>query len=187
MNLSQKPMSAVVGISLALFVAIGAEPVGAADQQIMHSSHKSPGPGKPAHVGAVISIAGAVASKADVKLIKVIDPAQVTSHFLSVPPGNRFVGTEFRIVSTGSSPFASADSALSVTVTGSNNRVYKSTASTAYTSNTTGCINLDNEIDALPKGKSVTGCVNFTVPTGVTVTKVVYHAAGGTTGQWDVP
>jgi hypothetical protein len=178
----------VVGLPIALTVAMGAGQAGASVHRVSHASHKTSGSKKSAstgHIGTTIGINGAAGAKANVTLVKIIDPAQVASQFASAPPGGRFVATEFRLVGTGANLFASADSTLSVTVAGSNKQVYKSVKSTAYSSNDAGCKNLSNEKAAIARGQAVTGCVNFTLPTGVTVSKVVYDEAGGSKGQWD--
>jgi hypothetical protein len=51
-----------------------------------------------------------------------------------------------------------------------------------------GLIYIGDDVSSsrLPSGHSTTGCVNFTIPTGVTVTKVLYDPPKGTKGQWDV-
>jgi hypothetical protein len=182
MNRTLKSVIATVGVLVPLSVVIVA---GAADATVTHasrSSHKAP---KSGHIGTTIAISGAAGSKANITLVKIIDPAQAAGQLISAPDGSRFVSTEFRLTGSGSNLFASADSVLSVTITGSNNQIYKSVKSAAYSSNITGCKNLSQEKAAISRGQSVTGCVNFTVPSGVTVSKVVYNEAGGTKGQWD--
>ena len=177
----------VVAVPIALTITMAVAEAGASVHRVSHAKHKSSGSKKSATaspIGATIDINGAAGARANVTLVKIIDPAQIASQFTSAPAGSRFVATEFRLVGSGANPFASADSVLSVTVTGSNNQVYKSVKSAAYSSNDTGCKNLSNEKAAISRGQSVTGCVNFTLRTGVTVSKVVYDEAGGSKGQW---
>jgi hypothetical protein len=189
MNRTLKSVMVVVGVPIALNIVVAVGEAGASVHQVSHAKHKSSGSRKSATtgpVGATIDISGAAGAKANVTLVKIIDPGHIASQFISAPAGSRFVATEFRLVGSGANLFASADSVLSVTVTGSNNQVYKSVKSTAYSSNDTGCKNLSNEKAAISRGQSVTGCVNFTLPTGVTVSKVAYDEAGGSKGLWNV-
>jgi len=182
MNRTLKSVAATVGVSLTFSAAIVVGSAGATVNHASRSSHKA---SKSGHIGTTIAISGAAGSKANITLVKIVDPAHAASQFISSPSGSRFVSTEFRLVGSGSNLFASADSVLSVTITGSNNEIYKSVKSAAYSSNITGCKNLSQEKTAISHGQSVTGCVNFTVPSGVTVSKVVYAEAGGTKGEWD--
>jgi hypothetical protein len=182
MNRTLKPAIAMMGVFVPLGVVIFAGSAGAVVTHASRASHKAV---KSGHIGTTIAISGAAGSKANITLVKIIDPAQAAGQFISAPAGSRFVSTELRLTGSGSNLFASADSVLSVTITGSNDKIYKSVKSAAYSSNITGCKNLSQEKAAISRGQSVTGCVNVTVPSGVTVSKVIYDEAGGTKGQWD--
>lgn len=97
---------------------------------------------------------------------------------------DRFVGAEFTITDKGSKPL-SDDANSDASVVGSNNQSYSSGFA-----NISGCTNFNSGSFALQPGQSATGCVSFTVPTGVAVTKVEWSPSGGFTSsfvQWAVP
>jgi hypothetical protein len=180
--------TATLGVLITLGVAIPAGPSAAAGIRAMPSSAKSVKISPQAEpVGTTIAIKGAAGSKADVTLVQIIDPARATGVLSSVPAGDRLVGARFRLVGEGLNLFASADSSINTTVTGTNGRSYKSAQSeVTYVANIAGCVNIANERAAIGRGQSVSGCVIFTVPTGIKLAKVVYREPGGTTGQWNV-
>jgi hypothetical protein len=139
--------------------------------------------------GAALTLSDGSGGKATVTLIKIIDPAHGTNPYATPAAGRRFVASKFEIASTGSSPWAAADSVIEVSMVGSNRKTYTATGSSISTNSETvdvvGCKSFTNQFAALPAGRSETGCVVVEVPTGVKVTKVVYQTPGGT-AKWSV-
>ncbi len=120
-----------------------------------------------------------------VQLVQVTDPASPATPTVTTPgAGDRFVAAEFTIADTGSKPL-SDDANSDVTVVGSNNQTYRAGFATI-----SGCTNFNSGSFALQPGESVTGCVVFTVPNGVSVAKVEWSPSGGFTShfvEWSVP
>lgn len=141
-------------------------------------------PAGTAHVGSTVAVSDGSGSDANVTLTQVIDPASGADQVTTPDPGKRFVGVEMTIANTGSKTLS--DNANSATnVQGSDNQTY-----TADFDSISECTNFNNGDYTLAKGASVTGCVTFQIPTGVTVKQVQFQPtgfSGGVTGQWQVP
>jgi hypothetical protein len=136
-----------------------------------------------AHVGSTVAVSSGN-DKANVTLNQVIDPATGSDQFTNPDAGKRFVGVGVTIVNTGSSTI-NDDANSTVSVQGSDNQTY-----TADFSGISGCTNFNSGSYTLAPGASVTGCVTFQVPTGVSVSKVQFQPtgfSGGVTGEWKVP
>jgi hypothetical protein len=103
----------------------------------------------------------------------VIDPAQTGNQYLTPGAGKRFVGVEIQITNE-SKGTDSNDANNNTSVVGSNKQVY-----TADFNSISECTNFSNGQYALPDHSSEVGCVNFQVPTGVTVAKVEYNPNSG--------
>jgi hypothetical protein len=130
--------------------------------------------------------------KVEITLLKLIDPGQDSSQFASPSPaGTRYVGADFKLVSIGSSAFASADSVMYVSASGTNGQTYNSYSGTDnYPGpiSLVGCPSLANVgVYALQPGQSVTGCVTLEVPSGVAATKIIFSEPGGSPVQWTIP
>jgi hypothetical protein len=181
---------AVVGLAVFATVASGSSSVKT------QSNGSSSGSTSPSSGGASTSTTAAVAHTGgtitlkgqdkivDVTLVKVIDPAQGASEFATPDSGKRFVGAEFQIKNTGTGTFDD-DANNDASVIGSDNQTY-----TADMNDIAGCTNFNSGSVTLAPGESATGCVNFQVPSGVTVVKVRFAAnmgLGADTGEWVNP
>lgn len=133
-----------------------------------------------ATVGDTIKVQGSVSNSiAEVTLNQVLDPAPTTD---TPNARDRYVATKFTIGAVSS---VSDDANTDVSVQGSNNQVYTPT----FVGDDSACTNFNGGDFDLNPGQSVTGCVYFQIPTGVTVTTVDFgldSMMGGTQGQWQV-
>jgi hypothetical protein len=116
--------------------------------------------------------------KIDVTLVQVIDPAQPDNDFDAASAGDRLVGIEIAVKNVGASNY-SDDMNSDVTVIGSDSQ----DQSQAFTS-LAGCTNFDSGAVNLPPQQSVTGCVAFSVPTNISISKIEFGLTLGPTVQW---
>jgi len=173
-------------------IALSSGPAGAVGFRTAPSGHAGlqvKSPVKPGHVGATAVISDATGAKADVTLVKVIDPGKPTSPYGGVPAADRYVGLDVKIVGVSTKAlFPAADATINVTVTGSNDHTYKSvTAVAQYEGDLVGCKNLTDGKLATGAGQTVSGCIIFALPRAVKLAKVVYSEPAGTRAQWMVP
>lgn len=133
----------------------------------------------PASVGATQSVTSETGIPYAIQLVQIEDPASpATPTFTTPGTGDRFVATEFTITDKGAKPL-SDDANSDTTLVGSNDQSYRpGFASIA------GCTNFNSGEFTLQPGQSATGCVSFTVPTGVSVTKVEWSPSGGFTSSF---
>jgi len=135
-----------------------------------------------AHVGATENIGGSKGYA--VTLQQVIDPAAGSDQYTTPDAGKRFVAVEMKIVNNGTAA-VNDDANNDVTIIGSNNQTY-----TDDYNNVSECTDFNNGSFTLSAGESTTGCVNFQIPDGVTVSKVQLTPSSGfsgNTGEWLVP
>jgi hypothetical protein len=132
-------------------------------------------------VGTTFEVTDSQGNKYDVTLVKVIDPAQGADSFSTPDNGKRFVGAVLTI--KGVSGSSSDDTNSDAVVTGSNGQQYQ-----ADFNNIQGYTNFNSGSFNVSPGQTVTGAVNFQVPTGVSVHNVqwVPNAFTGTAGTWNV-
>jgi hypothetical protein len=147
------------------------------------ASTPAPAPVKaaPATVGSTIAVSvqspGDNDSKAMVKLVQIVDPAQGADQFTTPDPGKRFVGVEFQITAGGP---VSDDANSDAVLVGSNNQDY----TPDFNSIAEGT-NFNNGEITLATGGISTGWVTFQVPVGVKVASVQFgESMMGTVGQW---
>ena len=133
------------------------------------------------HTGTTQSVTDLSGAQYSVTLTRVIDPA--TGLSLSIPdPGTRFVATVFTLTDTGT--YALHDDVYGdVTLVGSDGQDYP----VGITTNVSDCTNFSNGLFRLGLGESVSGCVAFQLPTGVTAAKVQWTPSDGIasdTAEW---
>jgi ABC-type Fe3+-hydroxamate transport system substrate-binding protein len=132
-----------------------------------------------AHVGATLTL-----TDEQVTLTKVIDPATGADQYTVPDTGKRFVATVFTIKNTASQA-GQGDANSNTSVIGSDNQGYSPDFS-----NVSECTNFNDGSFELGPGESVSGCVVFQLPTGVTVAKVQWSPSSGFSGdfaEWLVP
>ncbi len=133
------------------------------------------------HTGTTQTVTDLSGAQYSATLTKVIDPA--TGDLLSVPdPGTRFIATVFTLTDTGT--YALHDDAYGdVTLVGSDGQDY----TVGITTNVSDCTNFSGGQFRLGIGESVTGCVAFQLPTGVTAARVQWTPSLGSasdTAEW---
>lgn len=119
-----------------------------------------------------------------VTLEQVIDPASGSNEFETPDAGTRFVAAQIQIVDSGSSAI-SGDANSDVVLLGSDDQDY-----TPVFDSLSACTNFDNGEFQLSPSASVTGCVAFQLPNGVTTSEVTFSTNGGFGGGegiWHVP
>jgi len=134
-----------------------------------------------AHTGSTLTLSTVDGQTYSVALKQVIDPAQGSDQFTTPDPGKRFVATLFTVTNTGTKAL-SGDANNDASVIGSDNQSYS-----ADFNNVAECTNFNSGSVQLGAGESVTGCVVFQVPTGVTVAKVQWAPSSGLAndfGEW---
>lgn len=140
-----------------------------------------------AHVGSTLTLTGDNASAA-VSLNQVINPATGTdgppTDDNGNPNGDIYVATLLTIKNTGSQAFQ-GDANNDSTLVGSNNQDYQ-----ADFDDVNECTNFNDGSYQLGAGESVTGCVVFVLPPGVTPAKFQYSPDSGFSnsfGEWLIP
>ncbi len=108
----------------------------------------------------------------DIRLIKVLDPAQGANEFYTPDSGKRFVGTEFKITAVSGSVDENANN--NAVIQGSDSQMY----SPDFSEISAGT-NFNNGSIRLAEGGSVKGWVTFQVPEGVKVTSVQWTPMSG--------
>ncbi len=137
-----------------------------------------------AHVGSTVAVSDGNGGDANVTITQVIDPASGADQYTTPDAGKRFVGVEMTIQNTGKKTLQD-DANSTTTVQGSDNQTY-----TFDVNDISECTNFNSGSYTLAPGASVTGCVVFQLPTGVSPKQVQFQPTGftgGTTGQWQVP
>ena len=115
-----------------------------------------------------------------ITLTKVIDPAHGSDQFNSPDNGMRFVAAVFTL--TGKSGTATDDANSNAVITGDNSQQYQPDFNTIA-----GYTNFDDGQFHLTPGQSVTGAVNFQVPTGISVRNIQWSPMlGQDTATWKV-
>lgn len=129
------------------------------------------------HVGDELSTA-----QVSVTLQQVIDPAHSDNQFEIPDAGSRFVAVKVQVQNLGSTNIED-NANLDFTLIGNNGQIYSATFQSIA-----GCTNFQNGTYGLTPIASAVGCVNFTVPTSVAITKVEYSSnATGSKAEWAVP
>lgn len=157
-----------------------AAPAAAAQSAAPSPSPSSSGPVS-GGIGSSFKVTDSQGDVYDVTLDKVIDPAQGADQFSTPDNGKRFVAAVFTI--RGVSGTSSDDANSDAVVTGSDTQQYQPDFDdiAGYTNFNSG------EFDVTPS-QTLTGAVNFQVPTGVTVANVqwVANSFSGAVGTWDL-
>lgn len=124
------------------------------------------------HVGATLRADGGD-DLFDITLDAVIDPASGESEYATPDAGKRFVAAKFTIKSNDTDTI-SDNANNDATITGSDNQKYR-----ADFNSISGCTNFDSGNVRLDPGDTLTGCVAFQLPEGVTAAKITYDTSGG--------
>jgi hypothetical protein len=137
---------------------------------------------KTAHVGDKISLKPIGGAKTDVTLMQVINPASIQDGMGDAD--KTYIATKFTITNTGKTTVV-GDANNNAKVVGSDDEVYPSDLAAVN-----GCTNFIDGEFLIPPGGSVTGCVSFGLPPGVTPTKIKYMPSSGIAqgiGEWRYP
>ena len=119
-----------------------------------------------------------------VTLHTVTAPATPVDQYSSAPSGNTLASAQFTIKNTGTKPIAS-DANNNATAIGSNGQTLQ-----IDFSQVAGCTSFSEGNYTITPGSSATGCVNFDLPTGVTVSRVQWSRNtfdDQSVGVWQVP
>lgn len=147
------------------------------------SVSQGPAPKTPAHVGATLDLARIGNGKMSVTLVQVIDPATIPAG-MGGDPGKVYIATKLVITNTGTATIV-GDANNDVSVVGSDEQSYRPGFATV-----SGCTNFTYGQFLLAEGESVTGCVSFALPPGVSPAKVRYAPSSGLSpdvGEWLIP
>jgi hypothetical protein len=134
-----------------------------------------------AHTGATLSLDSGAET---VTLVRVIDQAHGANDAFTPDPGKRFVAAAFTIKNAGAQA-GSGDANNNASVIGSDNQTY-----TAAFDQVSECTDFQDGQFQLGAGESVTGCVVFLVPNGISVMKVKWSPNSGFAsdfGEWVNP
>jgi hypothetical protein len=143
------------------------------------SAQPSRTPKPPARIGATLDLARIGDGRIAVTLVRVIDPATVSSFVAE--PGKAYAATLLTIANTGGSTIV-GDANNDVSVLGSDEQTYR-----AALAGVAECQNFTYGGFLLAPGQSATGCVSFALPPGVTPVKVTYSPSSGLShdvGEW---
>lgn len=132
----------------------------------------------PAKVGDTLELGGS--SGLAVTLVKVIDPATGADQFTTPDAGKRFVAVDVKIANKGTSAYQD-DANSDVSLIGTDGQAY-----TVDFSNVAQCTNFNDGDYTLAGGESITGCVVFQLPTGISTSKVQFQDSSDDTGEWDI-
>lgn len=110
--------------------------------------------------------------KYDVRLMKVISPAEPASEFFAADPGKHLVGVVFSV--TGDTGTSHDDANLTAALNGSDGQVYQ-----ASFDGIAGYTNFNSGDFTVVPGQTEVGEVTFEVPDGVKVSSVQWTPAGG--------
>jgi hypothetical protein len=145
---------------------------------IVHVPPKKVPPKPMPVVGAQLGVVSG-AERMHVQLVQVQDPSPVEA-FSSVPANARFVALKFTLSNVGT-VVASGDVYNDAVLVGSNHQTY-----TPIFDEVQGCTSFNYGTYRLARGASSTGCIGFSVPAGVKVTKVQYSLFDSNTAEWTV-
>ncbi len=112
-----------------------------------------------------------------------MEPAQPASSYDGASGGYVLVAAQFTLTNT-SAANENSDANNDANVVGSNGQDY-----TASFSSIAGCTNFNSGDWSLNPGQSLTGCVAFQVPAGVTVSQVDFAPSmnmGGSDAEWTI-
>jgi hypothetical protein len=143
------------------------------------STQKSPAPKPVAHVGDTIDLMRIGDQKIGVTLLQVINPATVPNGWGD--PGKTYIATNLTIENAATTTII-GNSNSNVSVIGSDDQTYQPDYATV-----TECQDFVYGWFLIPAGKSLTGCVVFAVPPGVTPVKVKYTPSSVVShdvGEW---
>ncbi|HLI00312.1 MAG TPA: hypothetical protein VKV06_05965, partial [Acidimicrobiales bacterium] len=145
------------------------------------TGHRTTGAPKTPGIGSTLRVSMAAPhltdTKAEVTLEAIEDPAR-PQPFSGPPAGDRLVAAKIHITALGTvSDDADDDSSL----VGSNDQTY----TTSFDS-ITGCTDFNHGEVKITSGESLTGCVVFQLPKGVTPKRFSFGDELGTVGQWQL-
>ena len=123
-------------------------------------------------IGSTFHLTDQDGNKLDVKLVKIVDPAQGADAFTTPESGKRFVGAQFTITNTGTKQL-DEDANNDATLVDNQGQGYN-----ADFSDLSGCQAFPTS-NKLNPGESSTGCVSFQVPTGASLAKVKFVPSSG--------
>ena len=135
------------------------------------------------HVGGTFTVTGSGTDE-KITLTKVIDPAAPATSYITPSAGNRWVSAAFTIINVGSQA-VQGDADSDATLIGANGQTYQPDFNQVA-----GCTDFNDGAFQLAPKESASGCVTFTVPTGVQVAKVEWAPDAGFSsafGEWLVP
>ncbi|MEO8816431.1 MAG: hypothetical protein ABI307_14965 [Mycobacterium sp.] len=130
-------------------------------------------------LGDTLDLTRADGSRVGVTLVQIINPASIAHG--PGEPGKAYVATKMTIKDPGTATIE-GDVNVNVSVVGSNDQSY-----TPDLNNVTECTNFESGAFRLDPGESVTGCVVFALPPGVTPARVKYVPSAGFAddfGEW---
>lgn len=151
----------------------GSQPVDAS------STQQSSAPRPIAHVGDTLNLARIGEGQIAVLLMQIINPATVRDGLGDLD--KTYVATRLTITNTGTSTIV-GDANNDVSLVGSDDQIYP-----ADFTGVTECTNFTYGQFLLAVNQSVTGCVTFALPPGVTPVKVKYAPSSGIShdvGEW---
>jgi hypothetical protein len=132
-------------------------------------------------IGKPVLIAGFGGDRARVTVVRLIDPSTPANALMGADPGSRLVAVEVHIFNAGTTTLD--DDALSdLSIAASNRDTY-----TPGLASAAGCPEFDYGAFTLNRGVSATGCVEFQLPDGVSVERVMFTLGSGEgpqTGVW---
>jgi hypothetical protein len=141
---------------------------------LVHTSTSPPTSPQSTAKGSPVGAEEGYTNGLDVTLEQVIDPATAAdSSFGGPDAGTRFVGIQWKLSYTGSSPI-NDDANNDTTVQGSDDQDYS-----AAFYGIAGCTNFNSGEWSLTTGGSVVGCVTVQIPNGVSVAHVDFQLGGG--------
>lgn len=146
---------------------------------VSSSTPRSPAPKPVAHLGETLDLNRIGEGKIAVTLEQIINPATVPNG--EGDPGKNYLATTLTITNTGSQTIV-GNANSNVAVVGSDNHTYAADFATVVE-----CKNFSYGWFLLPPGVSVTGCVTFGLPPGITPVKVKYMPSSGISrdvGEW---
>ena len=119
-------------------------------------------------VGQALIMTGSGGLNLDVTVTQLIDPATSDNQFETPDAGKRFVAVQVTFADKGSST-VQEDANNEMTILGSDSQIYSADFDSIQ-----GCTNFNDGEYELTPGGTVTGCVNFQVPTAVKVGSVKF-------------
>jgi hypothetical protein len=124
-------------------------------------------------IGKPVLIAGFGGDRARVVVVKLIEPSTPANALMGADPGSRLVAVEVHIFNAGTTTLD--DDALNdLSIGGSNRDTY-----TPGLASAAGCPDFDYNAFTLNREASATGCVEFQLPDGVAVERVMFTLESG--------